>query len=159
MGDMDQHYRDLPMETAKHLSDILLMKGREALDISLELDKRLTNTNFLTNGGGAVATLTFLTTNSSIPSLKIALVLFTLGVVATGIELRALLKFFHTVHEDAIRRHCEFIGNSMTAREAGLGDEGVGRVYKQVNSFAGYFSQLCFISGVLVGAYALLCHT
>lgn len=159
MAEMNERHSELPPETADRLSDVLLKKGRETLEISLDLDKRLTNTNFLTNGGGAVAVLTYLATNPSIPALKVSLVLFTIGVIATGIELRALLKFFGELHNDASKRLRGFLNDTMTAREAGLGGENVGWIHKKVNHYAGWASQLCFIGGVLVGAYGFLYGT
>jgi hypothetical protein len=157
MNGMDKKKNELPPEVAEQLSEFIIRENGLMLDRLSELDKRLANTNFLTNGGGAVAVLAFMGTNTAPSLIKVSLVLFTLGVIATGIELRALLIYFGEVSQDNHRRNRGFNSNQMTVGEFGNIPENVGKISKWVNHYAGWGSQLLFAAGVIIGAASFLC--
>ncbi len=150
MADMSEKFDELEQERAISLAETLRGQGREGAAAVAELDKRLTNTNFLTNGGGAVAMLTFMGSGAAVPLAEVALVLFTFGVVATGIELRALLKYWAELTKDANRRHRGFLDNELTVKEC-LVPKNIGKAYENINHFAGLASQLLFVAGAVVG--------
>jgi hypothetical protein len=148
---------ELSPDVAERLSDFISRENGLMLDRLSDLDKRLANTNFLTNGGGAVAVLAFMGSNPAPTLIKISLVLFTLGVIVTGIELRALLIYFGKVSQDNHRRNRGFNSNQMTVGEFGNIPDSIGRTAKWVNHYAGWGSQLLFVAGVIVGAAGFLC--
>ena len=155
MQDMSEKIEELPEETAPHLAEVLQNQQREGVSHLADVDKRVTNTNFLTNGGGAIATLAFLGTGADLSNAKVALMLFTAGVVATGVELRSHLKYWGVLSDDASRRHRGFLNNELTVKECLVPPE-IGKTYQTINHYAGWLSQICFIAGVLVGGIGFL---
>ena len=69
---MSKRLNELPNEIGQRIANELMAQQREILKDIEDVDKRLTNTNFLTNGGGAIATLAFLGTGIDIPSAQCA---------------------------------------------------------------------------------------
>ncbi|MCI4569044.1 hypothetical protein [Lysobacter sp. CFH 32150] len=156
MSDLNKLRRDLPADVSDEFSELLAKKGAEIQGFLFDLDKRLTNTNFLTNGGGAVAVLTFMGDKPAPLSVKIALVLFSLGVIATGIELRAMLKCFDAIGQENHRRFRAFNANEIPASELGNLPPDLAKWSKIVNHYAGLLSQGLFIAGVTMGACGFL---
>lgn len=156
MSDMNERYSQLPAEKAERLLELLGTQSRESYEAVAELDKRLTNTNLLTNGGGAIATLAFLGENPDIWAMKLALCLFTVGVIATGIEIRALMKYWGALCTDANRRRLGFADETLTVKEVGSVPKNVGEPHKFINHWTGVASQSLFVLGFLVGASGFL---
>lgn len=156
MSDMQKYYSKLPPEIAKDLSGFLHAQVKETFEFVAELDKRLTNTNFLTNGGGAVATLAFLGQHPDICALKISLCLFTIGVIATGIEIRYLMKYWGEMCAHLNRRHCDFMDDKLSVEEVMFIPKNIGELHKTINHWAGVVSQWCFILGFVVGVIGFL---
>src|SRR5690242_14543309 len=78
-------------EDRHRVSEILDGQNRRMLELILESDSLLTRYIFLTNAGGAVAMLTFIGTKQASSSYEwLPLVCFVLGVIASGVEVRAL---------------------------------------------------------------------
>jgi len=157
MSDFDKLKNELPSEVIGEISSFIIRNNDKMLDRLSELDKRLTNTNFLTNGTGAVAVLTFMGSNPAPTLIKIALITFTLGIIATGIELRALLVYFRKISEDNHRRNQGFYSNKLTAKKVGIIPENVGKTTMLINHYAGWVSQLLFVVGVILGVTSFLC--
>lgn len=152
---MKETYKQLDSATAKNISAELRQQSDEVLSFISELDKRLTNTNFLTNGGGAVSVLTFIGTGiSSSPLSNYALMCFVLGIIATGIELRALLIFWGKLHKDSSRRLNGWLNNELSVEECHI-PKNLASIYTTINDVAGWASQLFFILGVLIGVFAI----
>lgn len=156
MDDMTERYSQLPKEKAERLLDLLGSQSREAFEAVADLDNRLTNTNFLTNGGGAVAALAFLGEHPDAGALKISLCLFAIGVVATGLELRSLMKYWGELCSDANRRRRGFANESLTVEEVAVVPAELGNRHKFINHWAGVVSQWTFALGFLVGAWGFL---
>lgn len=78
MADMQEKYNELEAERAQRIADTLKGQQREAFGNLSEYDRRITTHNFVTNGGGAVACLTYLGTGTDFPHTTIALVIFTI---------------------------------------------------------------------------------
>jgi hypothetical protein len=156
---MDEKYSDLDLEKAMKLSQSIEDHGKKTVSFIAELDKRVTNTNFLTNGGGAVAVLAFMGSSAKLPLIEYSLFFFLLGIILTGVELRALLKYWAILHKDIGRRLDGFINNELSVKQC-LTPVGLGKTYQDINHYAGWLSQLCFIGGVIVGGSGfLLCSS
>ena len=147
---MQEKHDELEPERAKRIADTLKGQQREAFGNVFEFDKRITTHNFVTNGGGAVACLTYLGSGTDSAHIKIALVIFTIGVIAVGLELRAMLASWSALTGDAGRRHRGFLANKMTVAEASKSMPDNKRA-TNVNHVAGWVSQIGFVVGVIVG--------
>lgn len=154
MGDMSERYKDLPPDTGNKLVDLIKDQGRESLEFVTDLDRKLTNTNLLTNGGGAVATLAFIGQQPEGFLLKISLLCFAVGVVLTGFEIRAMMRYFGDLGFDASRRLRGFLTNDLTVADVATVSKSVGKWPRRVNHWAGVLSQGLFLVGVLIGAMA-----
>ena len=152
MKGLDLLRKDLDRESIERAFAHISREGESMLERLQDLDKRLTNTNFLTNGGGAVAVLSFFGNHPESVALKVALMLFTLGVIATGVEMRAMLLYFAAVSQDNHQRLQAFMSNQIGLISYGQIHPSIGRLPKLLNHYAGVTSQLLFILGVVVGA-------
>jgi hypothetical protein len=126
----------------------------QAVTSMADLSKRLTNTNFATNGGGAVATLAFLESGADILLVKIALVCFAVGVISTGIQLRASMNFWADVTGRVSTRLRGFLKNDLTALEACAIDADMSG--SQIEDISGKASQVLFVVGVIAGTLGFL---
>lgn len=154
MADMQEKYDELNPERAQRIADTLKGQQREGFEAVSEYDKRITTHNFVTNGGGAVACLTYLGTGTDSTHIEVALVIFTIGVIAVGIELRAMLTIWSALTSDAGRRHRGFLTNLLTVADASKSAPN-NQCARYTNHVAGWVSQLMFIVGVVVGGMGL----
>lgn len=154
---MDEKYSELEPARAARLAEVLNGQSREAIDAIHELDRRLTQTNFLTNGGAAAATLALLAGNIEPQVVYVPLAFFVTGLVATGLEIRYLMKYWAVLFKDATRRHRGFMADELTVKEAGTTNDSEGKLYQAINHWAGVVAQSTFVLGALVGAYKIVC--
>jgi hypothetical protein len=157
MTDFEKLASQVSPELNMRVAETIREENSKMLDRLSDLDRRLTNTNFLTNGGGAVAILAFLSNHSPSLGLKLALLFFAIGVIATGVENRALLSFFGAVSKDNSRRNKEYWDDKLSLRGFAEIPPNVGRHAKWINHHAGVASQVLFAAGVISGAIAFLC--
>ncbi len=125
-------------------------------ELEKEWGERALKHLFLTNSGGAIATLSFMGAEKGYNSLgtKIALFLFVLGIVFAGIStaktfhhMSGLLKKYKQGVED-------FYADKITW--ASLADDDKERAVPDcLDYIIPYLSFLCFIVGSGIGAYAL----
>jgi hypothetical protein len=153
---LDKLKNELPPDFAADLSEFVVKYGNSMVERLSELDRRLTNTNFVTNGGGAVAVLALMGQKPVSLPVQIALLLFAAGVIATGVEVRALLIHFGAIASDNHNRNQLFNRNQISARELGTISPKVGRISKWANHVAGWLSQLLFATGVMTAAFGFL---
>ena len=154
---MQEKYDELGPERAQRIADTLKAQQREAYGNLSEYDKRITTHNFVTNGGGAVACLTYLGTGADLAHIKFALVLFTIGVIAVGVELRAMYSGWVALTSDAGRRHRGFLTSELTVADVSKPAPDNKRA-RNVNHVAGWVSQVGFIAGIIVGGIGLICR-
>lgn len=147
---MQEKYEDLKPEGAQEIADTLLAQERRSFETLTEWDRRITNVNFVTNGAGAIACLAYLDAATGPPHMKLSLLLFTLGVVATGIELRAMYQSWAVIMSETSRRYRGFVNNELTVAEAAP-VQADNRTATAIGYCAGWAFQLCFIAGVLIG--------
>jgi hypothetical protein len=119
-------------------------------DKIVDLDWRLTQHNFLVNAGGAASTLAYMGATQSSVDFVWPLTIFLVGVVASGIEQRALLRVFGNLHNDAIRRRSGFATDELTVRMA-CPDKGAGGKAVYLNHACGWISQIFFAIGIALG--------
>jgi hypothetical protein len=149
---MDKYQRDLDPEVAAAIANELSAQTRQCFDKVIETDWRLTQHNFLMNAGGAAAVLAYL---GSTPTPRFAiwpLLLFLIGVVASGIEIRALLSVYDALHKDALRRRAGFTSNELRVKES-VPTAGVTGCASHINHWSGVVSQVSFVLGVAVGTW------
>jgi len=147
---MDKKYSDLVPEQAVAVAKELSAQARESLDKVVETAKWLTQSNLLINAGGATAVLGYLGTNPMAYFSVVALGIFLLGMVASGIEIRGMLAGYAELHEDAIRRLQGFLSEELTARQTAKPHE-PGKFAARMNRWGGIFSQIAFFVGAIVG--------
>lgn len=153
---MDEKYSDLAPETALAITETLNSQVQESFSKVVETDKWLSQHNFLVNSGGAIAVLGYLGTSAV--ALKVAMFplgLFIVGIACSGIEIRALLKFYDLLHADALRRRSGFVDNEITVKEAATVSNVQG-FYTKVNHWAGVIAQTTFVLGSLIGLIMLI---
>ena len=81
----------LPRENQELIRANALKDQTELQNKIIETGWRLTQHNFITNAGGAVAILGFLGTESAGSWAIIPLLIFALGIISSTVEIRALL--------------------------------------------------------------------
>lgn len=148
--------RDLPEDLQRAADEMLAAEAKRALDLVTDLDGRLTQHNFLANAGGAAAILAYMGTGDGAAFAIYPLALFLVGVTLSGLEVRALLKWFSAFHSDSSRRRIEFGGDRL-ALESLAPTEEIGVGHKRINHWAGVASQLCFPAGAIVGLWQYAC--
>lgn len=147
---MEEHHKDLPPDLAASIVDELSSQARQTFDKVVETDWRLTQHNFLVNAGGAAAVLAYLGSDPT-PTFAIwSLACFVVGVVASGIEVRALVLIFASLHKDALRRRAGFVENKLLAKDLGP-PENVGGCATPIHNWSGWLAQIAFVAGVVVG--------
>jgi hypothetical protein len=153
---MDRKFSDLDKDTAEHLGSILEAQTKTSFNAIVETDKWLTQHNFLVNAGGAAAVLSYLSSDTPPTFAVIPLTIFLLGVIASGIEIRYLMKIHSELHEDAIRRRSGFVSNIFSiAQSADV--QAPKTITKKINHYSGLVAQASFIVGCVVGIWGLLC--
>jgi hypothetical protein len=146
---VDELQRDLPPETAAAIVDEISTQARQTFDKVVETDWRLTHHNFLVNAGGAVAVLAYLGSSPTPLFAVWPLCCFLVGVAASGIEIRALLRVFSLLHLDALRRRAGFVDNKLRVNE--LSPANVGGLASPINHWCGWLAQISFVLGVVSG--------
>ena len=153
---MDEKYSQLDPEGGNSISNTLASQSRESFDKIVETDKWLTQHNFLVNAGGAVAVLGYLGTTPSSSFAILPLVIFLIGIIASGIEIRGLISMYGHLHKDAIKRRSGFVNDEMSVREASAAEK-VPQSIARINHWSGLISQGAFVLGSVVGVLGYVC--
>lgn len=155
-GDMSDYRKNLDEDLAKALDAELHTQTKQTFDKVVETDWRLTQHNFLINAGGAAAVLAYLGSSSSSKFAIWPLLLFVVGVIASGIEIRALLQVYRSLHKDALRRLNGFMRNTLSTDE--ITPKGIAPIASRVNHWSGLAAQASFVLGVGVGLVLYFCN-
>ena len=147
--EMNPKFSGLNAATAAAISDTLSEQARHAFDKVVETDKWMTQHNFLANTGGAIAVMGYLGTSHTPYFAIFPLVMFLVGIVASGIEIRALLKIYGRLHKDALRRREGFVSEKLSVGEAATVE--VEGFWTKVNDWCGITSQVTFVLGAITG--------
>lgn len=153
---MDEKFSELEPEVGQPILTTLSDQVRESFDKIVETDKWLTQHNFLVNAGGAAATLGYLGTSPSSSFAVFPLLIFLVGIIASGIEIRGLLSIYSHLHKDAIRRRGGFVSDEITVREA-ASVEKIPKWSVRANSWSGIVSQISFVVGSVLGISSFVC--
>lgn len=147
--------KDMEQETAIAISNELHSQTKQTFDKIVESDWRLTQHNFLVNAGGSAAVLAYLGTSTSSKFAVWSLLFFLVGVIASGIEIRALLAVYNGLHNDALNRLNGFMKNDLPIeRTVPIAD--ITKIPSRINHWSGWVSQISFILGVVVGVILFL---
>lgn len=149
-------YSRLDQATKDVLNDQINRRWGQLYELEKEWGERALKYLFLTNSGGAIATLSFLGAAKELTGIgtKVALFLFVLGLVFVGI---ATAKTFH--HMSAVLKHYkqgveDFYTDKITWVALAEADK-KRAVASWLDYAIPYLSFLCFIVGSSVGSYAL----
>jgi len=153
---MDEKFSELDPEVGQPVLTTLSDQVRESFDKIVETDKWLTQHNFLVNAGGAAATLGYLGTNPGSSFAVFPLLLFLVGIIASGIEIRGLLSIYSHLHKDALRRRGGFVSDEISVKEA-ASVEKVPIWSVRANHWSGIVSQLSFVVGSIIGISSYVC--
>ena len=148
--------RDLPPDVGHAADHELTSQVDQSFERVIALDNRLTQHNFLVNAGGAVAVLAFLGARGDASFALWPLGAFIVGVVASGIELRALLIWSRRLHKDAIDRRARFSQNELEL-SAAVPPPDLAEGWSRLNHWAGLCSQALFAIGALLGFALVTC--
>jgi hypothetical protein len=148
-------YSQLDQGTKEVVNKHINRRWGQLYELEKDWGERAFKYLFLTNSGGAIATLGFLGAAELINSgAKLALLLFVLGIVFTGI---AIAKTFHHMSGllKAYKKGVEdFQSDKITWAALTEGDQ-VRAVASWIDYAIPYLSFFCFIAGSAAGAYAL----
>lgn len=154
---MPDYRKDLDEYFVKALNAELHAQTKQTFDKVVETDWRLTQHNFLMNAGGAAAVLAYLGSSSDSKFTIWSLLIFVIGVIASGVEIRALLRVYGSLHKDALRRLNGFMDNTLSTEKI-TPKEGIVPIYSRVNHLSGIVSQGSFVLGVAVGLVLYFCN-
>ena len=147
---MSDYRKDLDEDLVKALDVELHAQTKQNFDKLVEIDRWLTQHNFLINAGGATAILAYLGSSSNSKFAIWSLLLFVVGVIASGVEIRALLRVYDSLHKDALRRLNGFMHNTLSTDEI-TPEEGLAPIASKINHWSGVVAQGSFVLGVSVG--------
>ena len=154
---MPDYRKDLDEDLVKALDAELHAQTKQTFDKVVETDWRLTQHNFLINAGGAAAVLAYLGSSSDSKFAIWSLLIFVVGVIASGVEIRALLQVYGGLHKDALRRLNGFMHNTLSTDEI-TPKEGIAPIASKMNHWSGIVSQGSFVLGVAVGLVLYFCN-
>lgn len=154
---MADYRKNLDDDVVKALYAELHAQSKQTFDKVVEADWRLTQHNFLINAGGAAAVLAYLGSSSSSRFAIWSLILFVAGAVASGVEIRASLWVYSSLHEEALRRLNGFMHNTLSTDEI-TPKEGISPIASKVNRWSGMVAQGSFVLGVGVGLALYFCN-
>jgi hypothetical protein len=156
---MDEKYSQIAQRDSKfaeHLAEMLNRQVNTSFEAIVSTDKWLTQHNFLVNAGGAAAILSYLSSAPENQFAIVPLIIFILGVVASGIEIRYLLKVHGELHQDAIRRRGGFVSDELTVGDAANVQAPTKRS-KNINHYSGVVAQWSFVIGCATGIIGYIC--
>jgi hypothetical protein len=155
---MVQYRKDMEEETVNAIANELHSQTKQTFDKVVETDWRLTQHNLLVNAGGSAAVLAYLGTSASSKFAVWSLLCFLVGVIASGVEIRALLAIYSELHNDALNRLSGFMKNELPVEKA-IPSTTITKVPSRVNHWSGWVAQTSFVLGVGVGLFLFLCYT
>lgn len=140
----------LPEENQELIRSEVLRQMNELTEKVTETNWKLTQHNFISNAGGAIAILGFLGTDNAGSWAIYPLLIFAIGLVSSTIEVRALHEVYSELHKAVSANFANISGRDFTAQDA-MPEKGTGKLPGTVNKYASYISQACFILGVVCG--------
>lgn len=150
------HYSQLDQPTKEVMNTHINRRWGQLYELEKEWGERALKYLFLTNSGGAIATLSFLGAAKELTDVgtKIALFLFVLGIVFAGVStarifhhMSDLLKKYKQGAEDFYADKITWVALSDADKERAVAG--------WLDYMIPYLSFFCFIMGSGAGAYAL----
>jgi hypothetical protein len=143
----------LDPETQRRADQELTSQIDRSFEQLIETERKLTQHNFLVNAGGAAAALAYMRSSQGTGFAIWPLACFLVGVVASGIEVRFLAKFFKALHDDAVRRRSQFTQDKVSLSDA-VPIPDVGKYPSRVHHWSGLVAQWAFPVGVVLGIFS-----
>ncbi len=153
---MPENDEILPRENQEAIKEHILETQKDLQNKFIESSWRLTQHNFISNAGGAVAILGYLGTDDPGSWAVYPLLLFALGIISSTVELRALVSIYSNLFHatsDVLNRIQDKDFSLKDTRLNTKASSAAGNVCK----YASYISQLSFLLGVIVGGFWYVC--
>ena len=151
---MLKYISDYSEQQAEAITEELRKQSEFAFNKQIEATFGLSKFNVATNAGGAVALLTYIGTGNSVSGSSIPLVLFVLGLVASGIEMRAVQFLYSDIRAEFSKKLLGFTEGASPAQFQVLPNPVSGKWQK----WASWISQALFVSGALAGVLIHVCY-
>ena len=155
-------FSKMDLENRQNRIDRIDQRWHQLYELEKDWSEKAVNYLFLTNSGGAIATLSFLGSADSLSSderlsFKIGLILFAFGVLFVGVTIARAYHFMSSLYEGYIRDASRFYKDSVCWDILEVNDDA------RVNSFSSqllfpYIAFFCFITGCFFGGYGFFVH-
>jgi hypothetical protein len=146
---------ELDSERRESIESMLVDQRDHSFGKFIETHAKSTQYNFLVNGGSAIATLAFMGSEKGTYLAMWPLMCFVIGLVATGVQIRALLIFFGILHRDALKRSQGFVNDELTLQEI-KPPQDLGKWAGRIENWSSWIAQGAFVVGVLLGAFIVM---
>lgn len=156
-GEKGRARLDFNEEKAKQVDLDFKNRIEESWKSAVTIDDRLSKSNFVTNGAGALATLAFIGSGRDQSLVIWSLTLFTIGVIAHVIELRAYKATYWAIHKDSVDRFRSWLNNDLYEQD--IYPKGIAKLSSIISKTSSYVSQGAFVLGVLIGGYKFVWST
>jgi hypothetical protein len=134
-------------------------RWRQLYELEKEWGEKAVNFLFLTNSGGAIATLSFLGSDNELTiiqylNFKVSLILFVIGVFFVGVTIARAYHHMLNLFEGYKKDANSFLVDLVAWKH--LCDEDDARVSSiQLQYVPPYASFICFVAGCIFGGYGL----
>ena len=134
---------------------LLSDKASQASQVVMELDARMSKTNFQTNGAASIAVLAFIGSGKSPNFLYSALLVFVAGVIAAALQVRFQHKTYID-YGDRLSKARHALRKAEFNLASALDRSGTELIYERLEIGLGWLSQGLFVAGVLLSTWAFL---
>ncbi|MBE8190345.1 MAG: hypothetical protein HAW58_05760 [Candidatus Thioglobus sp.] len=141
-------------DVKKNLTSDINQRWGQLYQIQKESGERILKYLLLTNSGGAIATLSFLSASTLTADsiyAKIALVLFLLGIIAVGILIAKQFHNISNLFNYWMENVSKYYDDKITWKDLNKKDSERANAYF-ADYIIAYFAFACFIFGVILGA-------
>ena len=149
-------YRELSTDARDEINVIINRRWGQLYELEKEWAESALKYLFLTNCGGAIATLSFLGSNRGLNTIgtKAALILFVVGIILAGISTAKTFHYMSWLFKEYRNGVESFYKDQTTWSQLSVADQN--RAVPSWIDFAIPYSSFgCFILGCLVGGLAL----
>ncbi len=134
---------------------LLSDKANDAIQVVMELDTRMSKTNFQTNGAASIAVLAFIGSGTAPHFLYLALLVFVAGVIVAALQVRFQYKTYKD-YADRLSKARHALRKAEFNLASALDRSGTELFYERLEIGLGWLSQGLFVAGVVLSTWAFL---